>query len=143
MKKVLIILAIVLAALILIGAVALVVFLVSLPSSSADGGSQDLQIYLQTQWPEFPVEEYDAQSGKLVLSYQTGITYEQAQKYGQSAGYDEVAQGHVSTMKTLRSACASACKVSLNQIIIHGYSTDGEVIYTITDSGDLSACWKE
>lgn len=133
-----------LAVLIVVGVAALVVFLVTLPSSEGDGGApQEVQDYLQAEWPEFPVEEYDAEAGRLVLSYQTAITFEQAQKYGQSAGYDEVALGHISTMNALRSACASACGVSLKEIIVHGYSSDGEIIYTVTDSGDLTACWMQ
>lgn len=107
------------------------------------GETMSLQDYITEDWSAFGWEDYDEDTGTLTLSYTTSITFAQAQKYGKDSGYEEVALGHVETINTILACCAANCKPAPKDIVICGYSTDGEKIYTIDGQGDLWACWQQ
>ena len=137
MKKGLAVAAVIMAAMILAGTVW------GILSLSKIGGvtkkTVPLDTYLQENWPNYGLESYD--QGVLILNYSISITYEQAEKYGQSS-YGELVNGHVESLKLMLAGIRANCAEQPELLILNGRTTDGKTAYTVTSSGTVNTCWK-
>lgn len=97
--------------------------------------------YFEETWEGFTLSSYDSEAQTAVLEKTFDVTYEQAYSFGKEC-YESLALGHVETMRIMQSGCAAACGTKLSRIEINGVSSDGKVIYTVTNDGDLTACWQ-
>ena len=145
-KKVILALAIVfLALLVLIGS--LVWLLIAAQGlggrSGADPEStQQLQDYFREQWTNYSFHSYDAGTQTLILHYQVNATYDQVSRHGLSAGFDELAEGHLSTAVIIGYSCNQYCGVNPREIIIVGISSDGQEVYRASTVSGVVGCWE-
>lgn len=111
-------------------------------SERTQKGTVSAEEYFETTWQGFSLTDYDEQAQSVTLQKELDVTYEQACSFGKGC-YEDMALGHIDTMKTMKYGCAVSCGVELKTITVNGMSSDGKVIYTVSDDGSLTACWED
>ena len=101
-----------------------------------------MDAYFADAWEGFRLVSYDSAQVSVVLEKTLNVTFEQACSFGKES-YEDLALGHVQTMQIMRSGCMASCGVALKLVTVKGISSDGQVIYTVTSDGALTACWQE
>lgn len=137
MKKVLVIGAVVLSALLLIGLIWGIISLSGMVGPPKETVS--LEDYLQENWPSYVSESYD--QGVLILSYPISVTYAQAEQFGQKT-YGDLVEGHKETLQLIRAGICANCTEQPELLILNGRTTDGKTAYTVTSSGAVETCWQ-
>lgn len=103
---------------------------------------QSVEAYFEDTWDGFSLVQYDSEAKTVTMQKTLDVTYEQACSFGKEC-YEELALGHADTMKIMQNGCAASCGVQLRKLTVEGLSSDGQVIYSVTDDGSLTACWED
>ena len=104
--------------------------------------TQSLEEYIAQHWQIFSLRSWNAETGALELDYPLRFSYAQMEKYG--ATMEEVRDipaGNLDTVASLKAAAREAAKVSRRAVTVYGVTTDGQVAYTVSPDGTISACW--
>lgn len=146
MKKWIPILAVLLCAVLLIAVIVGILQITKLMNQTPNQDEQTelltVEAYFETAWPKFTPVAYDSQAQCVMLQKQLDVSFEQAESFGKEC-YEELALGHVDTMQLMLRGCKESCGVELNEISVSGLSSDGKIIYTVFDSGSMTACWEK
>lgn len=109
------------------------------PEATADPAA--VEDYARTHLADFDCT-YDGTT--LILSQTTGLTSEAARSYGRNIYADELAPE--TYLPQVRSICAdiiSNCQLSALEVELRYLSTDGEVIFSVSSSGQIQTCWED
>lgn len=103
---------------------------------------EDLNAYITDEWPGYTFVSYDEASGVAVIRGQSAVSYEQAEKYGADA-YEDLMDSYITTAKALCAGLRLDCGLEKPSVRLEQMSTDGQVILSVTDGGDTTACWRQ
>lgn len=142
MKKIILPIVIVLLALCVLAGVLIYLFSAAAKLSGKvedDEDTQQLEDYLASAWPDYEYESYDGKT--LTLCRQLNNTFEQLRRFGASAGYAELAEGHLDTAALIAYGCTESCGLRVQEVVVRGISSDGQEAYRASTESGVTACW--
>jgi hypothetical protein len=106
--------------------------------------AQPLEEYIAQHWQIFSLKSWNSETGALELEYPLRFTYAQMEKYGGTMEeLQDIPIGNLDTVESLKTAAREAAKVNLRAVTVYGVTTDGQVAYTVSPDGSITACWDE
>ena len=111
-------------------------------NTRTDGENADLESYLSDKWTVFQLRSWDPESGVMELDYPLRFTYAQMEKYGGSLEeINGLPTGNLSTAALLKTAAYEDLGAVISEVTVYGRTTDGQIAYTVSPDGSISACW--
>lgn len=96
--------------------------------------------YAAQQWPDYAA---DYSGGVLTLTRQIDMTYEEACLRGSEIYADELApETYLPLVQTIALDVAATCDETPT-VLLRYCSADGQTVFSVSSSGEISTCWSE
>lgn len=121
----------------------LCIFLCCACGKTEESQVPDVVAFVEENWPQFSEVAYDAASASLTLTQTTQLSYDAAKAHGAEVYQDELSlESYLDIVYLVSYDVRSACGLETLHITLEGRSRDGQTIYTVSDSGEITACWE-
>lgn len=109
-------------------------------------GSEDdspVVAYAKENWSQFAPFVYQEESNHLTISQSSTLSYEDACLYGKNVYSEDLApETYLPAVRMVRLEIGTACETPDLSVTLQCLSTDGEVIFSVSNDGEISTCWK-
>lgn len=106
-----------------------------------DAALRPLAEYLAADWPGYELDS--CEQATLTLRYPVGSTFEQVRRFGEAAGYPELAASQLETAALIAYGCETNCGVAIREVVVRGISSDGQEVYRASTESGVQGCWED